>query len=620
MKTSKLFYFFLALVPTLFLSSCKVNITDSGDSGAPQLYLLSYLPNGAQGEILEDEIFSGESFTVKENPYEIPQDKKFAYWNSRRDGRGTSYAEGETIKMPRHDLYLFAHWIDCTEFSIIYKNCDDTDNSANPGEFSKTENVNLVPAVKTGYIFGGWYLTDDFSGEDITGWAAGDKRTSVTLYAKWTPELRSVTYKAGKGSGSDINFEVDYDSSLELMDSSFTAPKNKKFVSWNINGKKYKPGESYEPVHEDLIITAEYDYFVSGDVSKSAIVINGKSFDNTAEVCVVPPVSSYLIEGSDSMWSQYIWEGDHNDFKGAFVNGRNVSLSPYSVSKFMVTRELFKAVFDNLCRYDLQTTADSEDSELVAAGGISWYVAIAFCNKLTLLSGGTIEDLVYSVDGVDWMNLTLADVPTTNNTDWDNAVCDIKKGGYRILTEAEWEFAARGGNKNSREFKYAYPGFTTSKKLTYSKEDGDALGLENDGYTFAMASKSSLNNWSLATDDAVAGYAWLNINSSDIVHQTGLLKPNTLGIYDMAGNLWEWVWDRYAESPSAEDDLYKNENGVVVNPMGATTGNYRIRKGCNYQSEWGLAIKAASGYRGERMEEYKNGPNYGLRIGRSLVE
>lgn len=622
MKRTELYSIIILFVFSFLVTSCvyQVKRHDGNSSTEPQLFYVTYLPNGANGEFLEEEILSGEQFTIKDNFYEAPKDMKFAYWNTRRNGRGTTYNAGDTIKMPYYDLYLYAYWIDSDSYSIVYKNCEEADNSENVGEFKKTDDITLSEPTKTGYIFEGWYLTEDFSEEAITGWAAGEKNGSITIYAKWTPEKRTLNYKAGIGTGSDKSFEVDYDDILELPDCLFIPPRNKKFTNWIINGEEYKTGESFGPVHDDLEISAEYEYFSSGDVSKKFIEINGKVLEKTEEVCVVSPVSSYVINGSDDVWSSYIWKDDHYDFKGAFSDGRKISLSPYAVSKFMVTRELFKEVFGEESLKNSSAVYQNENSDYVPAGGISWYISIAFCNKLTLLTGGTADDLVYYVENVDWETLTIDDIPVIKDLAWEAAECDITKSGYRLLTEAEWEFAARGGDTSREEFNYAYPGVNSLKPLTYSKEEGDEMDLANYGYEYKISSKTTtLDNWSILADDVTLEYAWLKNNSNGTPHEAGLLKPNSLGIYDMAGNLWEWVWDYYIENPTDADYLYQNDNGLVVNPMGPETGTYRIRKGSNFQTDWGMAVKASSGYRGERMEAKSKGENYGLRIGRSLV-
>ena len=101
---------------------------------------------------------------------------------------------------------------------------------------------------------------------------------------------------------------------------------------------------------------------------------------------------------------------------------------------------------------------------------------------------------------------------------------------FRLPTEAEWEFACRGGN-NSRGYKY-----------------------------------SGSNN--------LGSVAWYDGNSGDKTHPVGTKAPNELGIYDMSGNVWEWCGDWYANYTSNSQ----------TNPKGPQSGADRVLRGGGWRS------------------------------------
>jgi formylglycine-generating enzyme required for sulfatase activity len=104
---------------------------------------------------------------------------------------------------------------------------------------------------------------------------------------------------------------------------------------------------------------------------------------------------------------------------------------------------------------------------------------------------------------------------------------------FRLPTEAEWEYAARGGNK-SKGYKYA--GSNTS---------GDV--------------------------------AWYIDNSSNKTHPVKQKQANELGLYDMSGNVWEWCQDRYGSYSSS----------AQTNPTGSATGSYRVYRGGSWRYDAG---------------------------------
>ena len=128
---------------------------------------------------------------------------------------------------------------------------------------------------------------------------------------------------------------------------------------------------------------------------------------------------------------------------------------------------------------------------------VSWFDAVAFCNELSDLEG---LQRCYTISGT-------------------KVGCDLTKDGYRLPTEAEWEFAARGG--------------TSSR-----------------GYTYAGSN---------TVDDV----AWYSGNSGNTTHPVGTKAPNELGLYDLSGNVWEWCWDWYRQYQSgAQSDLAGPSSGT----------------------------------------------------------
>lgn len=113
---------------------------------------------------------------------------------------------------------------------------------------------------------------------------------------------------------------------------------------------------------------------------------------------------------------------------------------------------------------------------------------------------------------------------------------------YRLPTEAEWEFSARSGGKKEK--------------------------------------------WAGTNDQSeLGGYAWYSANSGSETHPVGLKKPNGLGLYDMTGNVWEWVADWY------DEEYYGN--GPKDNPRGPTHGSLRVGRGGGWRGEPRL-VRASS--------------------------
>ena len=183
-----------------------------------------------------------------------------------------------------------------------------------------------------------------------------------------------------------------------------------------------------------------------------------------------------------------------------------VTVRPFLISDTAVTQELYYSVMNENPSF-FKAPDYPVDS-------VSWFDAVRFCNALSI-SLGLSPAYIIEGEKVTWIR---------------------ESKGYRLPTEAEWEFAARGGT-------HGMPG--PQDKVFFS--GGDAVANPQD-------------------------YCWYSINAKTSTRTVRGKLPNQLGLYDMSGNVWEWCWDWQADYPA----------GPVHDYSGPTEGKYRIYRGGSY--------------------------------------
>ena len=288
-----------------------------------------------------------------------------------------------------------------------------------------------------------------------------------------------------------------------------------------------------------IIITLAIFSLVNS-IFPSSLTVHSTSGDETIDLINIEKI--FIINSNDNMISieggEFVMGDHYSEGWDDELPTHTVNLSNFSINKYEITHKEF-ITFLNIKSID--STGYYNENKIINLDASK--CAVEYSNNHFIFSSNnvvpTIECPIIEItwfgacEYSNWLS-EIYNLDQCYTIITDSVDCNFNANGYRLPTEAEWEYAARGGVNHTDDYRY-----------------------------------SGCHETSDLTD-----YAWYSSNSTNQLQPVGEKLENQLGIFDMSGNAYEFCWDWFSSE-------YYNET-PTDNPLGPETGDYRVSRGADW--------------------------------------